>query len=422
MRPASGRFAVTLRRLFDSGHLHVFSANVLLQLLGFGSVLLVAKFLLPDELALIKTAQAYAAVLVIVAGAGLTAPVLLYCADPAYDYQVKQAMLKAAVARTCVISAGLIILTLVLIKLLLGFQAPETKVYGIYALALPALALTSLLFVYLQAGQQFALLAKSQALIKSASIAVVILATYLWGLYGFLIATVLSVYVGLIPLVRHAFPNGIIKGRFALPGDFFTRAAYGMTGTFITMLGQSSDFILMDFTNVDRGDVGRYALASAFLLAAMTLTGSIQSVVTPKFTALREEPAAFLAYLGGWNRKMPLISLFVSILGVSIAWLLERWFFGEQYAGFSTYLAILMVKYVVWSNYAVIGAAMLGAGIIKSGVGVAVLTMLLSFGLGLPLGQWFGATGIAWTQVLVSIAALVAVIWLQRFEFRRLFG
>lgn len=419
---AKGRLAFMMRRLLDSGYLHVFSANILLQLLGFGSVLLVAKFLSPVELAMIKTAQAYAAVLVILAGAGMTAPVLLYCANPAYDLHARQAMLKVAIRKTGVVSAIVIVLAMAAIRLLVGLQAPEAKVYAFYVLSLPALAMTSLMFAYLQAGQQFARLARSQAVIKSASIAAVMLATYLCGLYGFLTATVLSVYAGLIPLVRDAFLGNSVRGDFVLPGDFFSRATYGMAGTFITMLGQSSDFMLMDFANVDRSDVGRYALASVFLLAAMTLTGSIQAVVTPRFTALHKTPAAFLAYLGEWNRRMPLIGLAVAALGISSAWLLEHWFFGKQYAGFSVYLMILMIKYVIWSNYAVIGAALLGAGVIRSGVGVAVLTMLLSFGLGLPLTRWYGAHGTAWAQVIVSVATLAAIIWLKRIEFRRMFG
>lgn len=413
--------ALALRRLLDQGYLHVFSANVLLQILGFGSVLLVAKFLSPTELAAIKTAQAYAAVLVILAGLGLTTPILLYCADHAHDDAAKQAMLITALKKMVIAGIALVVIIQILVRLLLESQPFPAKVYSLYALSLPALALTGLLYAYLQARQEFAKLAKSQAAIKLGSIGLVILATYLWGIYGFLSMTVLTAYAGLIPLVRLALPNGLVDSR-RTPRDFYSRAAFGMTGMFVTMLGQSSDFMLMDFIHINRDEVGRYALASVFLLATMTLTGSIQTVVTPKFTAMRDTPGDFLSYLSGWKRKMPLISISVSVATVIFAWLLEHWFFGAQYGGFTLYLAILMLKYVVWSNYAIVGAAMLGAGVIKSGVGVAVLTTLVSFAFGLPLGQWFGVMGVAWTQVLVSVVTLCAVTWVQRMEFGRMFG
>jgi O-antigen/teichoic acid export membrane protein len=105
-----------------------------------------------------------------------------------------------------------------------------------------------------------------------------------------------------------------------------------------------------------------------------------------------------------------------------IGWLLQTWFFGEKYVGFLNYLAILMLKYIVWSSYAIVGAAMLGAGIIKSGTWVAVITTLVSFALGYPLCKWWGATGAAVAQVSVSLLSLGLILWVQKLEFHRLFG
>lgn len=420
--PNSFPLGLTYRLLVERGYAPVFYMNILLQLLGFGATVLVAKFLLPDELAMLKTAQAYAAVAVILAGVGLTAPLLRFCADPRFDETIQQAMLRKALHTVTWVSLSVVITILLIIASVLGLEGQPARVYAIYALVLPALALTGLIYVYLQARQQFSALAKNQSMIKLASVCLVIWATYVWGLYGFLIMTVVVTYAGLVPLLRLIAVRWASKSLVVLPSGFYRMAFYGMVGTFISALGQSSDFILMDFVHTDRSEVGRYALASVFFMGAATLTGSIQAVVTPRFTALITDPKQFMSYLRGWLSKMLLLSISVACVTVLMSWILQTWFFGEKYAGFVFYLSILMLKYVIWSSYAVVGAAMLGAGVIKSGIWVAAVTTILSFVLGYPLCKWFGATGAAVVQVAVTVVTLGLILWVQKLEFSRLFG
>ena len=410
------------RRLVAGGYLHVLSASVMLQLLGFGSVMLVARLVSAPDLADIRTAQAYAAVAVILAGAGLSSPILLYCADPDLSEAQKRRLIRYAV-RTTVFVGGLIASICVALTLVLnGPTDTAAKVQAIYALALPGLALTSLLFVYMQSRQQFAQLARSQTLIKGVSVAVVVVATWLFGVAGFLVGTVVTVYAGLIPLLRPLRRNAVDDTAApALPPDLWARASYGMAGTFVTMLGQSSDFMLMDFTNVARDDVGRYALASAFAAAAVSLTGVIQTVLTPRFTALRGDSAGFRRELATWSLRMPLISIGVALAALAGASVLSRWFFGAAYSGFTTYLAVLLGRYVIWSNFAVVGAALAGMGVVRSGVAIALATTILSFAIGLPLCKEFGAFGAAWAQVLVACFSLVAIWLVGRWEMRRAF-
>ena len=409
--------------LMEKGYAPVFSMNILLQLLGFGSTVMVAKFLLPAELAMVKTAQAYTAVAVILAGVGLTAPVLRFCADSRFDEEAQQTMLRTALHAVAWVSLIVVAIILLVVSGVLGFEAQPGRVYALYALVLPALALTGLLYVYLQARQQFGALAKNQSLIKLVSVCLVVWATYVWGLYGLLVMTVVVTYVGLLPLLRLTDvrwrASTTVKN---LPPGFYRLAFYGMAGMFVSALGQSSDFILMDLIGTDRTDVGKYSLAAVFFLGAATLTGSIQAVITPRFTTLLSDPPQFMAYLRGWIPKIVVLSLAVACITVSTGWILQTWFFGEKYVGFVNYLAILMLKYIVWSSYAIVGSAMLGAGIIKSGTWIAVATMIASFALGYPLCKWWGATGAAVAQVGVTVLSLGLILWVQKLEFNRLFG
>jgi O-antigen/teichoic acid export membrane protein len=414
---------VAFQMLVNRGYVPVFSMNILLQLLGFGSTVMVAKFLLPVELAMVKTAQAYASVAVILAGVGLTAPVLRFCADSQFDEEAQQAMLRTALRTVAWVSMTVVAMILLVVSGILGLDVQSGRVYAIYALLLPAVALTGLLYVYLQARQQFGALAKNQSLIKLASVCLVVWATYAWGLYGLLVMTVVVAYLGLLPLLRLTLVRRRTSTLFMnLPSGFYRLAFYGMAGMFISALGQASDFILMDLVGTERSDVGRYSLASVFFLGAATLTGSIQAVITPRFTTLLSDPPQFMAYLRGWIPKIVMLSLAVACITVATGWILQTWFFGEKYVGFVYYLTILMLKYIVWSSYAVVGAAMLGAGIIKSGTWLAVGTTIVSFALGYPLCKWWGATGAAIAQVGVTALSLGLILWVQKLEFNRLFG
>ncbi len=405
--------AATRWRLFlDQGYLQVLSSNVLLQLLGFGSVLLVAKFLPPDDLAIIRTAQAYAAVLVIVAGWGLTTPVLRYCADPVFSISAKRVFLGFALVRVVAVSLAVVICAGLAAFVLT--DGPVAEVYMGYALAIPALAITSLFFVYLQARQEFGQLARSQTYIKLGSVAAIVLATWWSGLIGFVIAIILAAYLGLIPLFRVAVPVIVARTREYLPNDFSHMATVSMVGMLISALGQSADFILLEYAKEDRMIVGRYSLATIFLLAASTLTGSIQGVVTPKFTALLSTPAEFRSKLRSWTINTIMLSAAVACACLGAAWCLEQWFFSDGYRGFTEFLSVLMLKYVVWSAYAIAGAAMVGAGLIKIGTWIAMFTTTTAFVAGYFLILAHGAWGAAWTHVVIAGLSLMLVWWAQR--------
>jgi O-antigen/teichoic acid export membrane protein len=407
----------------EQGFLHVFSTNVLLQLLGFGSVLIVAKLLLPAELALVRTAQAYAAVLVILAGAGVTAPLLRYAADRSINDTNKEALLATSLRWALASGLGVIAICLPVIAWHAGLLSSAGSTYALYALCLPALALTSVLFVYLQARQRFVELARNQALIKLVSLLLVIAATAAAGLKGFLLMTLATAWLGLIPLMRVALPRmNICQPSFRLPFDFRSLALYSVCGMLVTALGQSSDFILLDAFNVDRNEVGKYSLASVFLLAAMTLTGSVQAVLTPRFTALLSDETQFRAMLNTWMRRMVGLSVAAALLTWIGAWILESLVFGEKYSGYSNYLALLLLRFVFWSCYAIAGAALAAAGIGRSGMLLAVVVTAVAFAAGYPLVRLYGPWGAALAQALTGLVGLLLALEVQRREFKTFFA
>ena len=415
------RLKSAYQALKNGGYVHVLSMNIILQLVGFGSILLIAGFLGPSDLAIVKTTQAYAAILLVIAGAGLTAPVLRYCADPKLSESELIHVLNTAIKLTTVSSLLVLVFILVLVPVYWNIDEQPGIFYLSYSLVLPGIALTSLLFIFLQARQKYSVLAKNQTGIKLFSITAILIGTYGWGLIGFVIATITTTYAGLVLLLRVSYKRQRSLTVIELPKDFSRMAVFSMTSVFISTLGQSSDFILLDYFDSSLIEVGKYSLATIFYMGAATITASIQTVVTPKFTALLDSPVKFKAYLLKISSKTFLVGISVSVLLLLTASVLEGVYFDESYKGFFTYLFLLLLKYVIWSLYAVLGAAMLGAGIYRPGIWIALVSTSICFLLGYPLVKEFGALGAASAQIVTAFFTLMIIWWVQKREFERLF-
>jgi len=75
------RFLELFKDVEKKGFFHLVSANLIIGFLGFGSQLLVAKYLTPVELGQIKTIQAFINVATIIASFGFGISVLKLCSE-----------------------------------------------------------------------------------------------------------------------------------------------------------------------------------------------------------------------------------------------------------------------------------------------------------------------------------------------------
>ena len=383
-------------------------------------MLAIARLLPEAEFAVVRIAQAYLAVLLIVGVAGVSAPVLRYGADPLISSTEKQQLFGHGLKITLLAS-----ITFMLIAFFAVFQRFPSDSIGRavhlgYAAQLPALAMFSLSVVYLQALQRFQRLALSQLTLKLTAFCLLAGGTFLFGLQGLILSALLMTWLSAWFMLRMAPPLFTAKRPKMLPMDFNSLARYSVFGMLLTTLGQSSDLILLDVLGVNKADVGSYSLASVFFVAAGALVGTAQSVATPAFTALMNDPVEFRRQLWGWSIGMMGAGVLVAGGLIAGVWLLKLWFFGERYSEFPALFAVLMVKFVLWSTYAIGGAAMVGIGAIKQGSWIAVVTTALAFGAGWPLIREYGVWGAALTQVLGAVATFFLVWWVIRDEVRRL--
>lgn len=399
------------------GLLHVMGANLVQQGVAFLGVMVLAKLLLPDEFALVRLAMAYAAMAVVLSAGGLTAPVLRYCADPGFVAQRRQ-LLAAGLVRLLFYS-GLTALAAFAVLLVLERPFLDKQIFSAYALQIPFLAATSLLMVYLQAVQRFRFLAYSQLMIRSVSFVVALAATWIFGLNGFLVATVATVSIGALYLMHVSAP--MLRGsRPTLPEDFHLLAKYSLFGTAITTAGQYADLMMLDWVGVNKVYIAVYSLATVFFFAAGSLVGAAQSVATPAFTAVINDPNTLRTQLRRWTGMLTAAGAATAVAVTVLAWLVERHFLGDGYAGLWQLVAILMLRFCLWCAYAMSGAMLLGIGAIKQGTWLALVSCTLALVVGYPLCLVLGVWGAAWTQVIVALVTGGLVWFIVWVELRRL--
>lgn len=405
--------------MVDRGLPHVMVANIAQQAAAFLGVLLIAKLLAPDEFALVRLALAYVGIATVLATGGITTPILRYCADVALSHIERQSLLAVGIRQVLAISA---VVTLGALGLVLAWPmgALQLGVYATYALQLPGLALASLLLVYLQAVQQFKILAYYQVAIRVMTMALSVGATYFCGLIGFLVVTLITAYMVCVPLLAISSPQFRAPAPCTVPADFSRLAFYSVLGTVVTALGQYADVIMLDLVGTPKEMIAVYSLATVFFFAALAVGGAVQSVATPMFTALINDPKLFKRQLLRWSLLLSAGAIPVAVALVLVAKAVETWFLGSSYTGLSGILAILMLKFFLWSTFAVGGAALVGVGAIRQGAWIAALTTILSVAIGLPLCERYGIYGAAWAQVLVGLVSAALILSVVRHEIRLL--
>lgn len=397
----------TLRSIYEKGFFHLLSANFLYQFLGFGILLIVAKFLTPAELGEIRILQAYIAVFTIFAAFGISTAVLKTCSEHRPDIE-REAILKSGLRRALLTTVlSMFILSVLALSGVLISTRHLALWLIVYSLVIPFSVSTEILFSYLQALKKIKQLARVNALFRAQAFVIIIACTYVWGFKGFIFATIAGYMLGLIPIFVTTGISFFRRQPASLTDAFKHLALFSMLSNGIGMIGKFGDMFILDHLMPDRELIGYYALASLFMFGAIQVTATVQSISTPYLSERAYELAWFKAKVRSTQVRVGLLSIAVSLLIIGLAYILIKLFYGEPYLSTLEYLPILLLKYIVWSWYAVFAVALLGLGNMKYNfITVSVVTPLSILSAYL-LFQVYGIIGVAFGQVIGSVAGLV---------------
>lgn len=403
------RFVDLYKFVHARGFFHLLSANFLVQFLGFGTSLGVAKFLTPIELGEIRIIQSYAAIFVIFSGFGFNSAILKMCSEKR-DLGEKEALLRYSFFGTCLTTvAALGVLVLLSLTGIITSSRHLAIWLIIYAAVIPFAAFTSLFMSFLQALKRIKEMARAQAMVKTQSFVLIVVGTYFWGLQGFVFGTIGAYCLGLIPLMRQV-GSGFLERSAVKPASGFSHIAiFSLLSNCVYAIGQYGDVFILDHFSGDRDEIGYYALATIFVLAATQVTNTVGSIVVPYFSERSNEENWVRKEVRVNQARLTLLSIAVAFFVFILGWVLVKFFYGYNYNSSLLYLSILLIKYVLYSSCVVMSMAIFGIGYVRfnfvSGTIFTFLALVLSF----FWIQKFGVVGVAWAQVIASFFLLSIV-------------
>lgn len=396
-----------IRDSLQKGLIHLFSANFLTQLLGFGSLLFVSKLLTPLELGAIKIIQSYIAVCVTFATLGHTTAIIKFCAEMK-SVDLRGYVLKKSVITT--VFSGTVIAAAVIALSNEGFLTPDDTVKKYlppYASVIILNVLYAVFTTYMQACKDFKNMAKIQIGLKTLSFFAVVIATYTDGLDGYVIAVISTAFLALVPIVREIGPGFVFYRRQTMPAGFYFLVKVSIVSSSVGMLGSTIDMFFLDHYVTNREAIGFYSLATMFLLVATQFTGTVQAFLTPYFSERSRD--------GYWlwrNMKKYQACLAVAIVPIcfvifAAAWVLVKIYYGESYEVMLSFLVCLLFKTALHSVYAVLGIGLLSLNKVQYNCAVAVFYLFLKSTLCYWLVGHYGIWGIVAAQVLTEIPTVI---------------
>jgi O-antigen/teichoic acid export membrane protein len=405
-----------LSNITDKGFFHLLSANFIIGFLGFGSQLLVAKFLTPTELGQIKVIQSFIGVGVILAGFGFNTAVLKLCSEKRSSEErafIFKQNFYYTVVPSLLVLAGFVCLAK------LGFLSPDKAINNwlpLYMLVIPALVYTYLIMVYLQALKKIQLMARVQVFIRVFGFIILIPATYLYGLIGFILSTIFIGYIAFLPLLNLVKDSFSVKVKVkAVFAQSFYFAKWSAAANVTATVGQFVDIFMLNYLIKDRVSFGYYGLATIFIIGLNYITSTVQSIATPYFSDKSDDKKDFLRVLKKYEKLMILLALGVSIGAFLIVPPFIKIVYGNSYASAGIYFRILVLKYFFWSCYALLGVAILGLGKMRYNFLTGSISAPISLILSYCFITSYGVIGAAVAQAAAYFITLIIALYVTKY-------
>ena len=379
------------------GLLHMFSANMLNQFLGFGSLLIVTKILQPSEVGALKIIQSYVAVCLTLATFGFPSSIIKFCAE------IKDARLcKYILKRSVTISVFVSILICVGVWGLNAKGNLSDDFFVIKWLPWYILCLT-----YMQAIKDFKRMAGLQSVLKCISVFVVIIATYFAGIGGYVVAVVFMMFVSLAVVFKQSDMSLDFGVKLKIPSGFWFLTKVSIFSSVLGTLCLYVDMFFLDYFIVDRDMIGYYAISTMFIMVGTQFVGTVQNFLTPYFA----EKSSDKIYLWGMMLKyqsfLSLAMLMICPFIYMTAYLLIEFYYGWQYGAILIFLAIMLVKFWLHAAYAIVGCTLMSINKEQYNLLVSILFLAIK----IILSYWFinkyGIIGFAFAQVIAEIPAIM---------------
>lgn len=384
------------------GFFHLISANLLIQVFAFVSQLFVAGLLSVEDIGRIKVLQTLLSIFSIFAGMGLNVSTLKLCSESSRTENERKNLLLSALKFSLI--SGAVVYILVLILGHFKIFSHDDRLNSLLPMALPALISNSifLLFVaYTQANKQIKLMSALTSINRLASIAGIILLTWLFSIEGYWIAYNISLasmaVFSLIYFRKEYKPEYKIHGTLSIHGP------HSKPSVFANIFSESSaymDILLLSMLVNDQKELGYYGFAVTLTVMLRIIPMSIQQISSPYFSGLYNRKEIYLQNFRKYNRLLILIVISTFILAELIVPDFMHWIFKGKYDQSMVYFRVLTIGWSIRQLIHIMVAAIFGSGKIKYNTYTAVISAVTNLIIYYFALKYFGLMGLCYSTII----------------------
>lgn len=407
-----------IKSIFDKGFFHLLTSNYIINIVMFGSQMIVAWILTPEDLGRIKIMQSYIGIATIFSGLGFNTSTLKLVSEKR-PIEEKRFIFKKALS---FLSITLIITFIILLLFsrfnLISEDILINKYFPLYLIILIPMTLNTLIMAYLQALKRIKLIAKIQTYSKFINIIFILSFTYYYYLTGYIFALILGFCITSIILFIQIKDDLKSTNKVHLDHPFkihWQYAKFSFLANGLSRIGMFADIFLINYLILDRVAIGYYSFALTLIQGLRVITATIQQISTPYFSEKSSDFTGWKSMYKKYNIRLQLVSVVVALLALFFVPEIIQIIFKGKYNQSIPFFNILIISWVIRNLYSLKGVALLGLGKINLNFYSSLFSLPVAFIVTYYLINKFGIMGAAYG----GIASALAMFLFTSFMFQR---
>lgn len=402
-----------ISKLNKKGFFHLLISNYSAQFIVFGSHLLIAKIMTPEDVGVIKTIETFVNMANVLGGGGVIYA-LLKVVPENKDREIRNYSLRFSIKYVVVFS----IVIFVMFNMLAYFRLisqNEKLIYWFYrySFIIPSSVVIMLLIRYYQAIHLFKRISTVIVVLKLISAIFVITSTYLFFIKGYVLSMVITTTLVLLSLIydvrKTVFVSSPPSNHIKIKKKIQRLSKTAFFAQIIDQLKLHSGFLIANYIIFDRAMFGHYAFALIIIQGMNIVSTSVQQFIIPKMSETSNDVSLFFKKLQKFETRFVIISTLMFIASELLLPLILEAVFGSKYNEANPLLRIMIIGWYIQSFYSLKGVAFLSLGQMK----YISYSSLCIFLVSIPLMYWLtikmGAIGASLSYVFQNVISYLTI-------------
>ncbi|MGG1322268.1 oligosaccharide flippase family protein [Priestia megaterium] len=394
-----------------AGFMHLLSANLLIQITGFGGQIFLTRILSVEDIGTIKVYQSILNILMIIASLGLNTAVLKLCSEN-LEQKERINIFNITLIFTLICSAIIVIISIIFYS---------DNLLKVYILLIPILSITNLVVIYLQSQQKIKTISYIQSLSKIIIIIFSTLGAYLLGFQGYIYSLVLLnvfTFLFIVPFVRTELKVlNATKFHRRQVKRVYSISIFAFGANLLGVLLINLNILIANFLSVNTKEIGFYSVAQLIVSTMMMIPSSLGQIMVPKLSGVSNDKNKITSYLRTYNIRNLYLAIFVVILAAPLGPLLIPLFFGDKYSHSVPTFEILLIGFLFWSYYSPKGMTLLSIGRSDVNFYVSLISLMCNIIFNFVFIKSFGMVGAAVASTLTNFLT----IFINNYFFNKIF-